>query len=71
MVSPFFQHPYPLILRRYIYVDEYEWIMTEKTTKPIPASLPWSIRGAETLLQRHPSLTHRWHYEPGAKLVHQ
>ena len=37
--------------------------------KPIPASLPWSIRGVETLLERHPSLTHRWHYEPGVALL--
>jgi unsaturated rhamnogalacturonyl hydrolase len=37
--------------------------------KPIQENLPWSIRGAETLLQRHPSLTHRWHYEPGVALL--
>lgn len=36
---------------------------------PIPTYLPWSIRGVETLLQRHPSLTHRWHYEPGVALL--
>ena len=34
-----------------------------------PEMLPWSIQGAETLLQRHPSLTHRWHYEPGVALL--
>ena len=33
------------------------------------AQLPWSIRAAETLLERHPSLTHRWHYEPGVALL--
>jgi unsaturated rhamnogalacturonyl hydrolase len=43
--------------------------MAEKTTKSIPTSIPWSIRGTETLLQRHPSLTHRWHYEPGVALL--
>jgi unsaturated rhamnogalacturonyl hydrolase len=43
--------------------------MTEQTFKPIPEALPWSIRGAETLLQRHPSLTHRWHYESGVALL--
>ena len=43
--------------------------MTETTMKPIPGHLPWSIRGVETLLQRHPSLTHRWHYEPGVALL--
>jgi len=37
--------------------------------KPIPNTLPWSIRGTETLLQRHPSLTNRWHYEPGVVLL--
>jgi len=35
----------------------------------IPESLPWSIRGIETLLQRHPLLSHRWHYEPGVALL--
>jgi unsaturated rhamnogalacturonyl hydrolase len=30
---------------------------------------PWSIRAAETLLERHPSLTDRWHYEPGVALL--
>lgn len=40
-----------------------------KITNPIPANLPWSIRGIETLLQRRPSLTHRWHYEPGVALL--
>jgi len=35
----------------------------------IPKSLPWSIRGVETLLQRHPLLSHRWHYEPGVALL--
>jgi unsaturated rhamnogalacturonyl hydrolase len=39
------------------------------TFSPIPTGLPWSIRGVETLLQRHPSLTHRWHYEPGVALL--
>jgi unsaturated rhamnogalacturonyl hydrolase len=31
--------------------------------------LPWSIQAAETLLERHPSLTDRWHYEPGVALL--
>ena len=31
-------------------------------------TLPWSIRGAETLLKRHPILSSRWHYEPGVAL---
>jgi unsaturated rhamnogalacturonyl hydrolase len=43
--------------------------MSETAMKPIPDHLPWSIRGTETLLQRHPSLTHRWHYEPGVALL--
>jgi len=43
--------------------------MTKTTMKPIPDNLPWSIRGTETLLQRHPILTHRWHYEPGVALL--
>ena len=30
---------------------------------------PWSIRAAETLMERHPSLTDRWHYEPGVALL--
>jgi unsaturated rhamnogalacturonyl hydrolase len=34
-----------------------------------PGTKPWSIRGVETLLQRHPSLSHRWHYEPGVALL--
>ena len=37
--------------------------------QPIPASLPWSVRGVETLLQRHPVLGYRWHYEPGVALL--
>ena len=37
--------------------------------KSIPEVSPWSIRAVETLLQRHPSLTHRWHYEPGMALL--
>jgi unsaturated rhamnogalacturonyl hydrolase len=37
--------------------------------QPNQGTTPWSIRGAETLLQRHPSLTHRWHYEPGVALL--
>jgi unsaturated rhamnogalacturonyl hydrolase len=37
--------------------------------RPIPDTLPWFIRGVETLLQRHPSLTDRWHYEPGVALL--
>jgi unsaturated rhamnogalacturonyl hydrolase len=35
----------------------------------IPESLPWSIRAVETLLQRHPILSNRWHYEPGVALL--
>lgn len=42
---------------------------TSALKQPIPETLPWSIRGVETLLQRHPSLTHRWHYEPGVALL--
>ncbi len=42
---------------------------TTLSPKSILPSLPWSIRCAETLLQRHPSLTHRWHYEPGVALL--
>jgi unsaturated rhamnogalacturonyl hydrolase len=37
--------------------------------KTIPNTLSWSIRGVETFLQRHPSLTDRWHYEPGVALL--
>ena len=36
---------------------------------PISPTLPWSIRGIETLLQRHPSLTERWKYELGVTLL--
>lgn len=32
-------------------------------------TIPWSIQGAETLLQRHPILSSRWHYEPGVALL--
>lgn len=37
--------------------------------RPIPDTLSRSTRGVETLLQRHPSLTDRWHYEPGVALL--
>lgn len=36
---------------------------------PTQSNLPWSVRATETLLQRHPSLTDRWHYEPGVALL--
>lgn len=32
-------------------------------------AIPWSIQGVETLLKRHPSLSNRWHYEPGVALL--
>jgi unsaturated rhamnogalacturonyl hydrolase len=35
----------------------------------IQETLPWSIRAAETLLQRHPSLSDRWRYESGVALL--
>jgi unsaturated rhamnogalacturonyl hydrolase len=37
--------------------------------RTIPNTLSWSVRGVETLLQRQPSLTDRWHYEPGVALL--
>ena len=34
-----------------------------------PASQEWSARMADSLMQRHPSLSKRWHYEPGVALL--
>ena len=35
----------------------------------VDTALPWSQRGVETLRQRHPELSPRWHYEPGVALL--
>ena len=32
-------------------------------------TIPWSIQSVETLIKRHPSLSNRWHYEPGVALL--
>ena len=37
--------------------------------RSVPASPAWSIRGVETLLQRHQSLSDRWCYEAGVALL--
>ncbi len=29
----------------------------------------WSIRMADSIMERHPLLSHRWHYEPGVALL--
>jgi unsaturated rhamnogalacturonyl hydrolase len=34
-----------------------------------PASQEWSVRMAESVMQRHPLLSRRWHYEPGVALL--
>ena len=34
-----------------------------------PASQEWSVRMAESVMQRHPLLSRRWHYEPGVALI--
>ncbi len=43
--------------------------MTAPEQKPVPENQPWSIRGVETLLERHPSLSNRWRYEQGTALL--
>lgn len=43
--------------------------MTPFEQKPNQENLPWSLQAVKTLLQRHPSLSYRWHYEPGVALL--
>jgi unsaturated rhamnogalacturonyl hydrolase len=35
----------------------------------VPSEGPWSVRMAETIMERHPQLMQRWHYELGTVLV--
>jgi unsaturated rhamnogalacturonyl hydrolase len=34
-----------------------------------PARQEWSVRMADSVMQRHPLLSRRWHYEPGVALL--
>ncbi len=43
--------------------------VTSTENKTFQRDASWSIKGIETLLERHPSLSNRWHYEPGVALL--
>ena len=39
------------------------------SSNAISESQPWSMRTANTILERHPKLSNRWHYEPSVVLL--
>jgi len=43
--------------------------MVEFKKSLLQETTPWSIQSVETLIKRHPSLSNRWHYEPGVALL--
>lgn len=43
--------------------------MNPNHNRPVKEIPPWSVRGAETVLQRHPSLSNHWRYEAGVALL--